>query len=52
MRRRDVIGVLAGAIKWPLAVRGQQYKIPHVGILTPASSVDAPMMRVVRGRLS
>jgi ABC-type uncharacterized transport system substrate-binding protein len=49
VKRRDVIGGLAAAaITWPLAGRAQQYKIPRIGILTPASSVDAPMMRVVR----
>jgi putative ABC transport system substrate-binding protein len=47
--RRDFIAILAGAAALcPLAARAQENKIPRVGILTPASSADEPMMRVLR----
>jgi putative tryptophan/tyrosine transport system substrate-binding protein len=49
MRRREFIGGLAGtATTWPFIACAQQSKIPRIGILTPASSAEAPMMRVLR----
>ena len=50
MRRRELVTLVSGAAMWPFAARAQQVaKIPRIGILSPASSVDAPMMRVLRG---
>jgi putative tryptophan/tyrosine transport system substrate-binding protein len=33
MRRRDFIKLLAGAVAWPLAARGQQTKVARIGAL-------------------
>ena len=33
MRRRDFIGLIGGAVGWPLAVRAQESKVPRVGYL-------------------
>jgi putative tryptophan/tyrosine transport system substrate-binding protein len=49
MRRRELIAIIGGAVAaWPLRARAQPKKIPRVGIITPASNADAPMMRVLR----
>jgi putative tryptophan/tyrosine transport system substrate-binding protein len=38
MRRRDLIKAVAGSVTgWPLAARGQQPKLPRIGILIPAN---------------
>jgi len=37
MRRRDLIKGIAGLAAWPLAARGQQPKLPRIGILIPAN---------------
>jgi putative ABC transport system substrate-binding protein len=49
MRRREFIILLGGAATAvPLAARAERENIPHVGVLTPAASADAVMMRVLR----
>jgi ABC-type uncharacterized transport system substrate-binding protein len=49
MRRREFIVLLGGAATAvPLAARAEWENIPHVGVLTPAASADAVMMRVLR----
>ena len=38
MRRRELIGLIGGALTWPLSARGQQGQLPVIGFLIPASS--------------
>ena len=49
MRRREFIGLLGGAVAWPLAARAQQpAKVPRVGILSPAASETAATLTAFR----
>jgi putative ABC transport system substrate-binding protein len=48
LRRRTFIILLGGAAAVPLAARAERESTPSVGILTPAASADAVMMRVLR----
>jgi putative ABC transport system substrate-binding protein len=49
MRRREFIGLLGGAVAWPLAARAQQpVKPPRVGILSPAASETAGTLTAFR----
>jgi putative tryptophan/tyrosine transport system substrate-binding protein len=49
MKRREFIFLLGGAATAvPLAARAERENIPRVGILTPAASAGAAMMRVLR----
>jgi putative ABC transport system substrate-binding protein len=48
MRRRQFVILLGGATAVALAVRAEPASTPSVGILTPAASADAVMMRVLR----
>lgn len=42
MRRRDVFGLLGGAVAWPFAARAQQReRLPRVGVLLPATPDDS-----------
>jgi putative tryptophan/tyrosine transport system substrate-binding protein len=50
MRRRDFIAGLAGAAAWPLVARGQQSKVPVVGVLLAgASNYDYGMAAMLEG---
>jgi len=40
MKRRDVMALIAGAAAWPIAVRGQQRRVPKVGVLWHAADKD------------
>jgi putative tryptophan/tyrosine transport system substrate-binding protein len=54
MRRRDFIGLLGGAIGWPLAAHAQQAgKLPTIGYLGPnVESVDRPRIAAFAQRLA
>jgi putative ABC transport system substrate-binding protein len=49
MRRREFIAVVGGAMAWPLAASAQQWTMPVVGVLSPATSdADANRMNAIR----
>src|SRR5215468_4328330 len=37
MRRREFLGVVGGAVAWPLGARAQQTKVPTIGFLSGRS---------------
>ena len=46
MRRRDVIGLLAGTMAWPFAVRAQQRsRLRRVGVLIPFPDEREPLVK-------
>ena len=44
MRRRELLGLVAGAITWPLAARAQQTKLPIVGMLGGGFAVSSTIL--------
>ena len=41
MRRREFIGLIGGAVTWPLAARTQQLnKVPRIGVLWNGKSAE------------
>ena len=49
MQRRNFLGVLGGAVAWPLAARAQQPTMPVIGLLGSASADESThIMRALR----
>jgi putative ABC transport system substrate-binding protein len=48
MRRREVLGVIGGALAWPLAARAQQTRIVTIGVLALASPDPEPLIKALR----
>ena len=46
--RRGVIGLVGGAAAWPLAARGQQPRVPVIGLLGPDATAEAVARRILR----
>jgi putative ABC transport system substrate-binding protein len=53
MQRRNFLGVLGGAVAWPLAARAQQPTMPVIGLLGSASADESThIMRALRAGLN
>jgi ABC-type uncharacterized transport system substrate-binding protein len=48
MRRRDVLGVIGGALAWPLAARAQQARMVTIGVLSLANPNPEPLLQALR----
>jgi putative ABC transport system substrate-binding protein len=48
MRRREVLGVLGGALAWPLAARAQQTRLVTIGVLTLINPNPEPLLKALR----
>jgi hypothetical protein len=48
MRRREFLGILGGAVGWPLGTLAQQgAKIPRIGVLMPGHAEGPDASRVM-----
>src|SRR5258708_30141023 len=48
MRRREVRGVLGGALAWPLAARAQQTRLVTIGVLSLINPNPEPLLKALR----
>jgi putative ABC transport system substrate-binding protein len=51
MRRREVLGVVGGALAWPLAARAQQTRMVTIGVLTLINPNPEPLLKALRDGL-
>src|SRR5437764_13904464 len=42
MRRREFVGLISGAVAWPLAARAQQQGLPIIGCIDPGIRETGP----------
>jgi hypothetical protein len=48
MRRREVLGVVGGALAWPLAARAQPTRMVTIGVLTLINPNPEPLLKALR----
>jgi putative ABC transport system substrate-binding protein len=48
MRRREVLGVVGGALAWPLAARAQQTRTVTIGVLSLINPNPEPLLKALR----
>jgi putative ABC transport system substrate-binding protein len=51
MRRREVLGLMGGALAWPLGARAQQTRMVTIGVLTLINPDPEPLLQALRDGL-